>query len=65
MRDQSPPSPRARSTSSTEDRPKCLAATGEALGIKKLELMSAEIKDVAGGADVVVIVGEDNAAAAE
>jgi hypothetical protein len=36
-----------------------------ALGIKKLQLMSAEIKDVAGGADVVVIVGEDNAAAAE
>ncbi len=37
----------------------------KALGIKKLGLMSAEIKDVAGGADVVVIVGEDNAAAAE
>jgi hypothetical protein len=35
------------------------------LGIKKLQLMSSEIKDVAGGADVVVIVGEDNAAAAE
>jgi len=37
----------------------------KALGIKKLRLASNEIKDVAGGADVVVIVGEDNAAAAE
>jgi LytR cell envelope-related transcriptional attenuator len=37
----------------------------KALGIKKLQLMTSEIKEGAGGANVVVIVGEDNAAAAE
>lgn len=35
------------------------------LGIAKLQLMSAEIQALAGGADVVVVVGEDNAATAE
>jgi LytR cell envelope-related transcriptional attenuator len=35
------------------------------LGISKLQLMTAEIKGLAGGADVVVVVGEDNAATAE
>lgn len=35
------------------------------LGISKLALMTAEIKGLAGGADVVVVVGEDNAATAE
>ena len=34
------------------------------LGIAKLELMSAEIESVSAGANVAVIVGEDNAAAA-
>lgn len=36
----------------------------KALSIPKLELMSSEIESVAAGADVAVIVGEDNAAAA-
>lgn len=36
----------------------------KALGIPKLELMSSEIESVAAGANVAVIVGEDNAAAA-
>ncbi|MFN8216700.1 MAG: LytR C-terminal domain-containing protein [Solirubrobacterales bacterium] len=35
------------------------------LGISKLQLMTAEIRGLAGGADVVVVVGEDNAATAE
>lgn len=35
------------------------------LGISKLALMDAEIRGLAGGADVVVVVGEDNAATAE
>ncbi|MGE5408470.1 MAG: LytR C-terminal domain-containing protein [Syntrophothermus sp.] len=35
------------------------------LGISKLQLMTAEIKDLTGDAEVVVVVGEDNAAAAE
>lgn len=34
------------------------------LGISKLELMSAEVKSAAAAADVAVVVGEDNAAAA-
>jgi hypothetical protein len=34
------------------------------LGISKLELMSSEVKSAAAGADVAVVVGEDNAAAA-
>jgi hypothetical protein len=34
------------------------------LGVSKLELMSAEIESVSAGANVAVIVGEDNAAAA-
>jgi hypothetical protein len=34
------------------------------LGISKLQLMSAEIEGVSAGANVAVIVGEDNAAAA-
>jgi hypothetical protein len=36
----------------------------KALGIKKLELMSSEIESVSAGANIAVIVGEDNAAAA-
>jgi LytR cell envelope-related transcriptional attenuator len=35
------------------------------LGIKKLQLMSEEIESVSAGANVTVIVGEDNAAAGE
>jgi LytR cell envelope-related transcriptional attenuator len=35
------------------------------LGISKLQLMTNEIESVSAGADVAVIVGEDNAAAAE
>ncbi len=35
------------------------------LGISKLQLMSGEIESVSAGADVAVIVGEDNAEAAE
>jgi hypothetical protein len=35
------------------------------LGISKLQLMSAEIEEISSGANVTVIVGEDNAAAAE
>lgn len=35
------------------------------LGIPRLQLMTAEIQGLAGGADVVVVVGEDNAATAE
>ena len=35
------------------------------LGISKLALMSAEIHGLAGGADVVVVVGEDNATTVE
>ena len=34
------------------------------LGISKLQLMSSEVKSAAAGADVAVVVGEDNAAAA-
>jgi hypothetical protein len=34
------------------------------LGISKLDLMSSEVKSAAAGADVAVVVGEDNAAAA-
>ena len=34
------------------------------LGISKVELMSSEVKSAAAGADVAVVVGEDNAAAA-
>jgi LytR cell envelope-related transcriptional attenuator len=34
------------------------------LGISKLQLMSTEVKSAAAGADVAVVVGEDNAAAA-
>jgi hypothetical protein len=34
------------------------------LGIAKLQLMSSEVKSAAAGADVAVVVGEDNAAAA-
>ncbi len=37
---------------------------GKALGISKLMLMSSEIESVSSGANVAVIVGEDNAAAA-
>jgi hypothetical protein len=33
------------------------------LGIKKLQLMSSEIESVSAGANVTVIVGEDNAPA--
>jgi hypothetical protein len=38
---------------------------GKQLGISKLQLMSGEIESVSAGADVAVIVGEDNAEAAE
>ena len=34
------------------------------LGISKLELMSPEVKSASAGANVAVVVGEDNAAAA-
>jgi LytR cell envelope-related transcriptional attenuator len=37
---------------------------GKQLGISKVELMSSEVKSAAAGADVAVVVGEDNAAAA-
>ncbi len=35
------------------------------LSISKLGLMNGEIRGLAGGADVAVVVGEDNAAPAE
>ena len=35
------------------------------LGIAKLQLMNGEIESASAGADVAVIVGEDNAEAAE
>ena len=35
------------------------------LGISKLQLMSGEIESVSAGADIAVIVGEDNAEAVE
>jgi hypothetical protein len=38
---------------------------GKQLGISKLQLMSEEIEEVSSGANVTVIVGEDNAEAAE
>jgi hypothetical protein len=38
---------------------------GKQLGIPKLQLMSGEIESVSAGADVAVVVGEDNAEAAE
>ncbi|HEU5105306.1 MAG TPA: LytR C-terminal domain-containing protein [Solirubrobacterales bacterium] len=38
---------------------------GKQLGISKLQLMNGEIESVSAGADVAVIVGEDNAEAAE
>jgi hypothetical protein len=38
---------------------------GKQLGISKFQLMSQEIESVSAGADVAVIVGEDNAEAAE
>ena len=38
---------------------------GKQLSIPKLQLMNAEIESVAAGADVAVVVGEDNAEAAE
>lgn len=44
----------------TEARP-----VAKQLGISKLQLMSGEIESVSAGADVAVIVGEDNAEAAE
>jgi phage shock protein PspC (stress-responsive transcriptional regulator) len=38
---------------------------GKQMGIAKMQLMSGEIESVSAGADVAVIVGEDNAEAAE
>lgn len=38
---------------------------GKQLGISKLQLMSGEIESVSAGADVAVVVGEDNAEVAE
>lgn len=37
---------------------------GKQLGISEVELMSSEVRSAAAGADVAVVVGEDNAAAA-
>ena len=44
-------------------KPEAKTVAGQ-LGIEKLQLMNGEIEGVSAGANVAVIVGEDNAAAA-